>query len=98
MKRECETCHYGNYEYDPKSPCGRNCFSDPEHPLWSPMTNGDAVRMMTDEELRDLWSRVHFDDAFLPDCGDDCDYINFTCQGCPKTFYNWLKAPKCTAR
>ena len=53
------------------------------------MTNGDKVRQMTDEQLRDLWTRLEFE---IPVCDfDKCEYQDFSCSCCPKAFYEWLK-------
>ena len=59
------------------------------------MTNGDKVRQMTNSDLEELWSVTSFEDKYLPECsqtGENCGYFDFTCNGCPKTFRNWLEA------
>ena len=96
MKKDCTTCHWG-HEPGGASRCfeGVNCFAKREHPNWTPETNGDRVRKMTDEQLRDLWGKLEFDPEYIPDgCGDttDCEWPDFHCRACPETFFNWLQA------
>lgn len=104
MKHDCHTCKYGNeiaidYKYSSclkliSSGQANNC------PDWEPMTNGDRVRQMTNEELMKLWSTEKFDDKYFPGCAADpeavdndrCKWMNYTCELCPLTFYNWLEA------
>ena len=62
-----------------------------------PETNGDRVRKMTDEQLRDLWNRTFNEDMFPSDdvCSDGrytCKWLNYSCECCPETFFNWLQA------
>ena len=50
--RTCDTCHYGNMEYSQSNThCFSECFNDHNHPNWTPYTNGDAIRSMTDAQL-----------------------------------------------
>ena len=96
-KKDCVNCHWG-LQPGGASRCfeGVNCFANREHPNWTPETNGDRVRKMTDRELADLWGETaDMDPAFIPECGDDvvrCKWANFLCESCPETFFNWLQA------
>ena len=96
--KSCENCHYEKITSFDMSPCfeaGGGCFNDKNKPNWTPLTNGDKVREMTDSDLVELWSVTEWDDKYLPECANDetigCAYVNFTCKGCPLTFGNWLK-------
>ena len=89
LKRVCETCHH-EWGRETEDFCNR-CFDGgfDGYPQWQPMTNGDRVRHMGDEQLRDLWARTEFE---TPVCDfDKCDYPDFVCSACPKAFYEWLK-------
>lgn len=89
--RSCSNCHFSNTI---RKDCFDRCFDDPEHPDWSPQTNGDRVRQMTDDELEKLWGIQKFGDEYLPECADkngECQYWNYTCELCPATFRKWLE-------
>ena len=95
MKKTCCNCHWGQGVGNNKI-CFPGCFSSHDHYNWSPLTNGDMVRKMTDRELADLWGKTVFDDyLYIPDgCNPaQCGWSNnFSCECCPETFYNWLQS------
>ena len=86
--KSCSNCHFLDKPLE-DTPC-KGCSDFDEPSGWQPMTNGDRVRHMTDEQLRDLWARTEFD-VPICDCGDGCEYPNFVCKACPKAFYEWLQ-------
>lgn len=99
-KKDCFNCHWG-HQAGLESRCfdGVNCFANSQHPNWTPETNGDRVRKMTDEQLRDLWGNTIFEKHLIPKgvpCSGDevhyCKWPNFSCECCPETFFNWLQA------
>ena len=54
MERSCMNCHYGvGTVVDVNSPCNRQggCYFNERMPDWKPMTNADAIRRKTDDEL-----------------------------------------------
>ena len=64
MKKTCCNCHWGQGAGNNKI-CFPGCFSSHDHYNWSPLTNGDMVRQMADEELAELWERKCDKGVFL---------------------------------
>ena len=50
--KSCQNCHHG-IVVDIDSPCNGQggCFYDKTKPGWKPMTNGDKMRRMSNEDL-----------------------------------------------
>ena len=104
MERTCTNCHFWNSESkDSLDICfnglkENNCFGRKDHPNWVPMTNGDRVRMMTDEEIAKL-RETEIDSKYR--CAESekpffakCEWWpHYGCGFCPNTFLNWLRAP-----
>lgn len=63
MARTCANCHRGHVEKYMPECYAHNCIDNPKHPNWEPMTNADTVRLMNDEQLRDLWQRMNRGEA-----------------------------------
>lgn len=60
MEHNCTNCHYGQMEYSQDNArCfdGCFCFENPMHPNWTPYTNADAIRSMTDAQLAHFLAR-----------------------------------------
>ena len=90
--RGCSDCHWYRLEGAALEKCNDECFYDPNHPNWQPMTNYDRVLLMDEDQLVELWSTQKFAEKYQPECGRNCEYINYTCELCPKTFRNWLRS------
>ncbi|MBR4308573.1 MAG: hypothetical protein IKT58_03155 [Oscillospiraceae bacterium] len=73
--------------------CRWSCEIDPERcNEWSdpvPMTNGDRIRAMSDEELEASIISVHL--GYCPWCNRNCEYNGE--HGCDTCISNWLKQP-----
>lgn len=85
--RYCGECCIG----DTRNPIAINaditgcCLFETKQPKKpKPLTNGDRIRQMTDEELADILE--------LSGC-ENCPYLNNNCGGrkCRKGFLKWLK-------
>ena len=94
--RGCSDCHFGRIEGVENRCFGgepdAGCYYDRNHPNWQPMTNYVRVLLMNEDQLVELWSTQKFAEKYQPECGRKCEYINYTCELCPKTFRNWLRS------
>lgn len=89
--RDCSDCHWYRMDGACFEKCD-DCLYDPDHPNWQPMTNYDRVLTFDEDQLVELWSTQEFAEKYQPECGRNCEYINYTCELCPKTFRNWLRS------
>jgi len=89
--RGCSDCHWYRIDGVYLEKCD-GCLCDPNHPNWQPMTNYDRVLTFDEDQLVELWSTQKFAEKYQPECGRNCEHINYTCELCPKTFRNWLRS------
>ena len=61
FEKSCSNCHKSFMEYGSAPDCNSDCMFSFDHPAWEPMTNGDRVREMTDEDLAWLYSGSELD-------------------------------------
>lgn len=90
--RDCSDCHWYRMENMSHEKCYGGCYESKNHPNWQPMTNYDRVLLMNEDQLVELWSTQKFAEKYQPECGRNCEYINYTCELCPGTFRNWLRS------
>lgn len=103
MERKCKDCSsYVPETYLPlyKRVCLQGsfpCLYNGTHPEFVPMTNGDRIRRMNDDELeiflRDLIYERNPGICVQYKSGYECDQRDQNCQECPKLLKNWLQAP-----
>ena len=70
---ECKVCANADNEY---------CFACDEGSQFVPMTNGDRIRAMSDEELASLLQPIC---PPIPHCPDEPPH------NCRKCVFNWLR-------
>ena len=94
MKKNCENCGYKSREENPCSMCtvtSYSCGKESDPSMWVPipLTNGDRIRAMSDEELADRLIFYREDlEEFLTNNGRYYEY-----EDALKKEIEWLQQP-----
>lgn len=92
MRKDCDTCLHDEFGEKYCNDCywasGKPPTKWEPAPFWTPDTNADLIRAMSDEELGKFLGECKFCDI----CDEGCD--NCTYHGdCDKRLLDWLKQP-----
>lgn len=91
MRKNCETCKHDRL----KTPICDECYNTSDAPTkweaaehYTPDTNADRIRAMSDEELCKFLGECKFCDI----CEEGCDSCTYN-GDCDKRLLEWLKQP-----
>ena len=87
---KCNTCQNENYCYDGNHQLTRDGCADNGWCAYSPMTNADRIRAMSDEELAEFISEQRMSFRCMLSKDDGCIIPDMSCKEC---WLSWLKSP-----
>ena len=95
MRKDCDTCLHDEFGEKWCNDCywanGKPPTKWEPAPFWTPDTNGDRIRAMSDEELAKFMNLCGHD--FPPYCDVESSISGECDQNCIKCAEKWLKQP-----